>query len=124
MEQQEAEQEKKIKDIEHKIEEVMELLALPKDLLERKFEDILDTHKNTRNSKELAFMPAKGGKHKNLAVRQHSKANLDLIEAIRTRRRFLEHPDNLLEHLDKLTDKLLQLVQTQGTNKKRKTSKN
>lgn len=113
-----SEQDKKINDIEKRIEEVMDLLALPKDIFEQDFNRVLANHAKTRQKTELAYVS--GSKHKNLTVREHAKGNLDLVKALRTKQKYDNHPVDLLSHLDSLTDKLLLLVQAQGQNKRPK----
>ena len=110
-----------IQEIERKIEDVVELLALRKDVDE--VDDDLETksaekekHKNT---KELAWLPHKT--HKNIAVNKHTKTTMELIQSLKHKQKLLDNPANLLKHLDTLTERLLTVVKRQC--KKSKKSK-
>lgn len=105
---QEEKDEQTIRDIEQRIEEVMELLSFQKNIDKEVAMKKAQSQKN-KNSKELAWAPH--GKHKNIAITKHSHGNMELIDIIKTKKKFLAHPEDLLGHLDKLTDKLLTVVE-------------
>ena len=111
------EEEKMIKEIEGKIDEVIELLSLQKDFstIQKDFQMTQDMHGRTRGDKDLTFM--KKDKAKNIAVTKHAHWNLEMVEATRLKKKFSQHPVDLLSHLDSLTDRLLMLVQKQSKRK-------
>lgn len=102
-----------IKEIEEKIEEVVELLSLRKDVFSAKtdLESMRVQHGQTRGSKEQTWLQHKT--HKNIAVSKHARGNLDLLAAMREYKKFTKHPIDLLKHLDELTDRLLEVAQRQ-----------
>lgn len=110
---QEEKDQQLIKDIEKKIEEVVELLALRKDVdeVDKELECMNTEKEKSKGSSELAWLPHKS--HKNVAINKHTKINMDLIKTLQHKRKLTDHPDDLLEHLDKLTEKLLVVVQRQ-----------
>lgn len=118
------EEEQMIREIEAKIEDVIDLLSLQKDFhgSKRDLEKTLDSHQQSRNNKELTYMRKDSSKHKHVAITKHAQGNMDLVEAMKMHKRFSEHPIDLLSHLDTLTDKLVLLIQRQGnqSNNKRK----
>lgn len=103
--------EQRMREIQKKIDDVLELLALQTDreAVQEELQNSQERHSRTRGSQELAFV--KGSKHKNLCITQHSHANLELVQALKKMQKFEEYPRNLLKHLDTLTDKLLAVVQ-------------
>lgn len=105
---QEEKDEQMIRDIEQRIEEVMELLSFQKDI-DKEVETKKKQSQKSKNSKELTWAPH--AKHKNIPITEHSKGNMELISMIKTKKKFLDHPEDLLGHLDKLTDKLLSVVE-------------
>lgn len=114
------EEEKMIREIEGKIEEVIELLSLQKDFngSQRDLQRTQSMHQKTRNNMDLLFLH-KHKQHKNVAVTKHAHGNLELIEALKMHQKFSDHPVDLLSHLDTLTDRLLLLIQKQCKGKKK-----
>lgn len=110
----EEEDEELIRELEQKIELVIELLETKKDR-ESSLEDLKLKHGNKRQhtgNKELTWLvDSKSKKQKLIGVSKHSHTNLELIEAWKTHKKFLEHPNDLLRHLDRLTDRLLEVVE-------------
>ena len=111
--------EKKMHDIQKKIDEVLTLLSMPvdRDRASEELESRKERHAKTRGDQELAFL--RNSKYKNLAITKHSQANLELIESLQQVQKFEEYPRNLLKHLDTLTDKLLNVVQSLSKKRKR-----
>jgi hypothetical protein len=112
---QEDEDEKKIREIEGKITEVIELLDLQRDFPQKK-QRVQELHAKTRNDKTLTFMKHES-KHKNIAITNHAHGNMELIDILKKQQKFSDHPSDLLSHLDSLTDMLLLLIQKQSKKK-------
>lgn len=110
---QEEKDQELIRDIEKKIEEVVELLALQKDVdeVDKELECIQTEKDRSKDSKDMAWLPHKS--HKNVAINKNTKVNMDLIKTLKHRQKLLENPSDLLKHLDNLTEKLLVVVQRQ-----------
>jgi hypothetical protein len=100
-----------IRELEQKIEEVLELLSTQKDV-DQSLDELTSKHHEKRKhtgDSESTWLQHK--KHKNIAVSKHSQTNLDLIEAWKQHKQFMEHPKDLLKHLDRLTERLLNVVE-------------
>jgi hypothetical protein len=109
----EQEDEQKIREIESKIEETLDILSSNKDLiqLQNELQMKLMNRRKHRNSKEKGWFPHNS--KKNIAVNKHAETNMHLAESMKTYLKFLDHPRDLLGHLDKLTDNLLDTLQRQ-----------
>jgi len=119
------EDEQLIREIESRIEETLEILSTNKDIIQLQNElqsKLMQRNKN-KNNKEKGWFPHKS--KKNIAVNKHAESNMHLAESMKMYLKFLDHPRDLLGHLDKLTDKLLDTLQRQvdraATKKKPKT---
>jgi hypothetical protein len=110
---QEEKDQELIRDIEKKIEEVVELLALKKDVddVDKELECIQSEKDKSKDSRDMAWLPHKS--HKNVAINKNTKVNMDLIKTLKHRQKLLENPSDLLKHLDNLTERLLVVVQRQ-----------
>lgn len=110
---QEEKDQELIRDIEKKIEEVVELLALQKDVddVDKELECIQSEKDKSKGSRDMAWLPHKS--HKNVAINKNTKVNMDLIKTLKHRQKLLENPSDLLKHLDNLTERLLVVVQRQ-----------
>lgn len=110
---QEEKDEQMIKDIEKKIEVVVELLALQKDVddVDKELECMQTEKEKSKNSKDMAWLPHKS--HKNVAINKNAKMNMDLIKTLQHRKKLSDNPSDLLKHLDTLTERLLVVVQRQ-----------
>lgn len=110
----EEEDEELIRDLEQKIELVIELLETKKDL-DTSLDDLKAKHSNKRQhtgNRELTWLAdSKSKKPRLIGVTRHSHTNLELIEAWKRHKKFLDHPQDLLRHLDRLTDRLLKVVE-------------
>jgi hypothetical protein len=116
---QEEKDEKMIMDIEQRIEGVLELLGI-KNKVNDIDEEVTKKRKvrhASKNNKELTW--CKGSKSNNIAITKHSQGNMELIEAIKTKKKFSEHPEDLLKHLDTLTDRLLTVIERQCESKRK-----
>jgi len=111
MQTQEEKDQQLIRDIEKKIEDVVELLALKKDVDEVDQDVEGFENEKSKSSKEMAWLPHKT--HKNIVVNKNTKVNMDLIKALKHKQKLLENPSDLLKHLDNLTEKLLAVVSRQ-----------
>lgn len=107
---QEEKDEQMIRDIEQRIEEVMELLSFQKDI-DKELDLKKAQNQKNKNSKELTWASSTNSKHKNIPITKHSHSNIQLIDMIKTKKKFLDNPEDLLKHLDQLTDKLLTVVE-------------
>jgi site-specific DNA-cytosine methylase len=102
-----------MRELEQKIDKVIELLESQKtrEETERNLAEKSELKRKHTGNQELAWLSQNRSKKKRIAVTQHAQSNLDLIDAWQEHQKFMEHPKDLLRHLERLTDKLLEVVQ-------------